>query len=216
MTLLSVRALGKAYGSRRVLEGLELGLNRGEKLGLIGPNGAGKTTLLRILMGLVRPSSGSVEWETRSAGQVGYFGGEQTVPPQVRSDRWARAVSPGSSEPVEARPIKTLSRGSRQMLGLRTILSRTGMSAVLLDEPWEGLDPDGARWLSSRVRELAMSGAACMLSSHRLHDLAGLCERYAFLIDGRLVIRSAEAVASRSVVTGDDLLAAFDKFREAQ
>jgi ABC-type multidrug transport system ATPase subunit len=220
--LLQAEGLRKSYGSRSVLNGVELVLEQKEAVGLIGPNGAGKTTLLRIVMGLIGPTAGLVTWRGDPPGSafartpVGYFGGEQTIPPHVRSDRWSRAVAPHAEISQEARPVRTLSRGSRQILGLRTTLAGEDWAAVLLDEPWEGLDPDAARWLSERVRELVARGISFLLSSHRLHDLAGLCDRYAFLIDGRLVIRSAAEVASQQFVSGNDLLAAFDELRHAK
>jgi ABC-2 type transport system ATP-binding protein len=105
-----------------------------------------------------------------------------------------------------------LSRGSRQLLGLRTVLARTGLVAVFLDEPWEGLDPDGSRWLTETLRRKKDEGCAVLVSSHRLHDLAGLCDRYGFLLEGRAVIRDAAEI-SADPVRGEDLLRAFDRIR---
>ena len=80
---------------------------------------------------------------------VGYFAGDFTLPGSVRARRWG---SLATGEPItpERRRIRTLSRGTRQLLGLRTALSRRHLALVVLDEPWEGLDVDGAHWLSRK------------------------------------------------------------------
>ena len=79
-----------------------------------------------------------------------------------------------------------LSRGSRQMVGLRAYLAPPRAALYLLDEPWEGLDPDAARWLSMLLQQHRQAGSGILVSSHRLHDLAGVCDRYVFLSDGVL------------------------------
>jgi ABC-2 type transport system ATP-binding protein len=214
--LLRATRLSKRYGSQVVLRDLELSLRDAEIVGLIGANGAGKTTLLRILLGFVRPSGGNVEWrETRAPSpphSVGHFGGAHTLPPGVAARTWVRLVSGGRASCDDRRPIRALSRGSRQLLGLSTMLVRTELDAVLLDEPWEGLDPDGSRWLTGALRRRRQEGCAFLVSSHRLHDLAGVCDRYAFLLEGRLVLREAAEIAARAA-RGEDLFRAFDRIR---
>jgi ABC-2 type transport system ATP-binding protein len=211
LPILELAAVSKDYRRRVVLREIDLRLFPGDVVGLIGPNGAGKTTLLRIALGLIRTSSGSANW---SIGRelTDHFGGPHTLPPQVQADRWSRLVSRGAFT-AEPRPIRELSRGNRQLLGLRSVLASPEPRCVLLDEPWEGLDPDGARWLSQTIQFRRKQGCAFILSSHRLHDLAGICDRYAFLIDGRLKIETAADLRREGNVTGDDLLAAFDRLR---
>ena len=156
---LEAAGIQKLYGRKQVLNEMDLTLEPGEAVGLIGPNGAGKTTLLRILMGLLTPTAGRVSWRNepvRTAFDktpVGYFGGEHTIPPHVSASAWSRTVSNGAVSEEPSRRVGTLSRGTRQLLGLRTVLSRQEWVAVLLDEPWEGLDPDASRWLSTAIRE---------------------------------------------------------------
>lgn len=214
--LVRAQRLSKRYGDRAVLRGVDYALRDGEIAGLIGANGAGKTTLLRILLGLVRPSGGRVEWsETGGAfppAAVEHFGGAHTLPPRVTARTWVALVSRGEASCDDRRAIRMLSRGSRQLLGLRTVLARAGLVAVFLDEPWEGLDPDGSRWLTDTLRRKRDEGCAVLVSSHRLHDLAGLCDRYAFLLEGRAVISDAAEI-SADPVRGEDLLRAFDRIR---
>jgi ABC-2 type transport system ATP-binding protein len=209
--ILEARGIEKSYGLRTVLRDVDFALSPGEIVGLIGPNGTGKTTLLRILLGFVTPSRGRVA-SFAAAGGIEHFGGAHTLPPHVAVRTWARLVSRAEASCDDRRPIRALSRGSRQILGLSTVLARSPLAAVLLDEPWEGLDPDGARWLSETLLRRKGEGCAFLVSSHRLHDLAGLCERYVFLTDGRLVIRGASEVGPDRV-SGEDLLRAFDRVR---
>jgi ABC-2 type transport system ATP-binding protein len=212
--LLDVRALETRYGSTAVLQGVDFSLRAGEAVGLIGANGSGKTTLLRTLLGLTAFDAGRIEWAGTGTAVppegVEHFGGSHTLPPHVRARTWVRLVSRGEAGCDERRSFRELSRGSRQLLGLRAVLARPRLAAVLLDEPWEGLDPDGGRWLSETVRRRRDAGCAFLVSSHRLHDLAGLCDRYAFLRDGRLAVRSASEVAE-GPVAGADLLREFDR-----
>jgi ABC-type multidrug transport system ATPase subunit len=217
-TVVSAFALSKRYGDQSVLRDADLFLREGEIVGLIGSNGAGKTTLLRILLGLVRPTAGRVEWHGAGAlppaDRVGHFGGAHTVPPASSARTWARLVSRGHHVPDDRRRVRALSRGSRQLLGLSAELARMEADAFLLDEPWEGLDPDASRWLSAAVRRRRDEGCAFLVSSHRLHDLAGVCDRYAFLLDGRVLVRGAGDIAAETV-RGEDLLAALDRVRSS-
>lgn len=212
--IVDVRSLSTRYASTPVLRGIDFALSGGEIVGLIGRNGSGKTTFLRTLLGLAWFEAGRVEWGGTGTGTppetVDHFGGAHTLPPHVRANTWVRLVSRGDAVCDDRRPVRALSRGSRQLLGLRAVLARTRLEGVLLDEPWEGLDPDGARWLTETLRRRREGGCAFLVSSHRLHDLAALCDRYAFLRDGRLDVRPAADLATGKVQSAD-LLRAFDR-----
>lgn len=180
-TRLELAAVTKSFGERQILNQAWLQVRSGEVVGLVGSNGAGKTTLLRIAAGLVRPDGGCVRWEgIRPA--IRYFGGEMTLPPAVAGGRWASLFGVAIDE---KRRIGELSRGTRQMLGLRVVLSTCDADVLLLDEPWEGLDPDGSDWLIGRVREWQATDAAILISSHRLYELDNVCTRLIMLRDGR-------------------------------
>ena len=153
-------------------------------VGIVGPNGAGKTTMLRVLAGILRPSAG---WVRRPFdGRVVYFGGEQTLPPDVSASRWVALWSPVAARQTTARRFGVLSRGTRQRIGLEVSLFPTETELLLLDEPWEGLDPAASRWLSDWLIRKRAGGAAVVVSSHRIHDLASICDRCEFLASGRL------------------------------
>jgi ABC-type multidrug transport system ATPase subunit len=112
---------------------------------------------------------------------VRYFGGEMTLPRDIRGRRWASLFGVGS---LERRPLGALSRGSRQLYGLRIVLANHA-DLVILDEPWEGLDPAGAAWLTDTLKRRRDMGASLLISSHRLHDLVEVCTRFVLLEGGR-------------------------------
>jgi len=202
--------VGAAYGRRVVFAGVTFTIEAGEVVGLIGPNGAGKTTMLRMAAGLVRPVTGQIE----RAGLVMYFGGEATLPPRCRVDRWSALTGAASRD---RRPFRRLSRGTRQLAGLRAWLSRDDWAIGLLDEPWEGLDPDGARWLCDEIGRHRRRGAAVLVSSHRLHDVAQACSSYALLSGGALdIVRAADIGSSAGGITAADLARVFEQRRHAR
>ena len=207
----SLRTVTKRYGRRQALTDVTLRVDAGEILGLIGPNGAGKTTLLRVMAGLLRPTSGAVE----TSPAVRYFGGEHTLPPSVSARAWLRLWSAGDPQKAAKGSLGALSRGSRQRVGLEAVLAERQMELLLLDEPWEGLDPDASRWLSDQLRQRRDAGAGVIVSSHRIHDLADVCDRAVFLVGGRL--RSESVTAGELSVSADRsavLFAAFDRLKE--
>jgi ABC-type multidrug transport system ATPase subunit len=208
--LLEARGLAKRFGARTIFSRVDLTLREREITGLVGSNGAGKTTLLRTLLGFMRASAGEVA-RSVPPGALEHFGGAPTIPPHLSARTWVRLCSRGSAACDDPRPIRTLSRGSRQILGLSTVLARREARAFLLDEPWEGLDPDGSRWLSKTLRERRDDGCAFLVSSHRLYDLAGLCGRYAFLVNGRVTLLTSAEIGEH--VGAVELVRAFDLLR---
>lgn len=177
---LELAAVTKRFGDLQVLTQVWMQVRAGEAVGLVGANGAGKTTLLRIAAGLVLPDSGSVQRAPNARG-LRYFGGEMTLPRDVQCRRWASLFDVPSQD---RRRLGTLSRGSRQLYGLRVVLSGHA-DVLILDEPWEGLDPSGAAWLTDILRRWKDEGAAVLVSSHRLHDLVSACSRFVLLEGGR-------------------------------
>ncbi len=179
---------------------------------------ANQLTLLRVLVGLIRPEAG----EVRVGGllprdavpriPIAYFAGEATLPGSVRARDWG-ALGNGDAVSVDRRRIRILSRGDRQLLGLRTVLSRPNPRLVVLDEPWEGLDPDASRWLSTVIEAKRDRGAAIVLSSHRLHDLAGVCDTYLFLINRQSTVLRSQEISVVGPVTAALLMDVFDRLR---
>jgi ABC-2 type transport system ATP-binding protein len=182
---LELASVSKAFGHHDVLNQAWLQVRAGEAVGLLGANGAGKTTMMRIAAGLMNADRGSVRRvaaEPFAPPRVCYYGGEATLPPHVSARRWASLFGVVAAE---RRPIGRLSRGNRQALGLRVLLSAPPPDILLLDEPWEGLDPPGSAWLTDTLRRLIQAGTAILISSHRLHDLDSVCTRFVMLEGGR-------------------------------
>jgi ABC-2 type transport system ATP-binding protein len=214
-----VRELGVQYGRRLVFRNITFDLAAGRSLGVIGANGAGKTTLLRTLVGVIRPSAGDVRIngllprDALARTGVAYFAGDATLPGFVRAAAWG-GLGNGDRVTADKRPVRALSRGTRQLLGLRTVLGRQPLGLVVLDEPWEGLDTDAARWLTAMLETKRDRGAAVVLSSHRLHDLAGLCDAYLCLLPHRAVLVNAHEIASAGPVTAALLTDLFERLQE--
>jgi ABC-type multidrug transport system ATPase subunit len=218
MLALSIRALTVRYGKRPVFQDLSFELAAGQAAGVVGPNGSGKTTLLRTIAGCLTPKSGEIRINGRTPHEaishtgVGYFAGEATLPGGVRACEWG-SLGAGDAVTRESRRLRTLSRGTRQLLGLRTVLGRHPLGLILLDEPWEALDPDAGRWLSTMLETKRDRGSAVVLSSHRLHDLAGLCDLYVFLLPQYVTVLRAHEIVSVGAVTTEHLSNVFDRLR---
>jgi ABC-type multidrug transport system ATPase subunit len=214
-----VRQAAAHYGKREVFRDVTFDLRASHSLAVLGANGAGKSTLLRMLVGCITPSRG----EVRIAGRlprdamrhtrVAYFAGASTLPPAVRAAAWGK-LGNGDSITGDRRRLRVLSHGAKQLLGLRTVLSRHPLHLVVLDEPWEGLDAEAARWLTSTLEAKRDRGAAIVVSSHRLHDLAGMCDAYLFLMPHQAVLLRAHEIARGEPVTAALLNDVFDVVRD--
>lgn len=183
----------KSYSGREVVSDLTFSVERGMVVGLLGPNGAGKSTAMKGLVGLVRPSSGDVRIDgrrfhqlERPASVVGVhmdgFGFESGVTARRHLDICALAAgAPRSRVPAVLEEVdlaaaagmrvKHFSTGMRQRLGLAAALLAEPR-VLVLDEPGNGLDPDGIRWLRRFLRSFADAGGSVLVSSHQLAELA--------------------------------------------
>ncbi len=209
------REISKAFGRHVALDKVTIAVMHGETLGLIGANGAGKTTLLRILAGLLRPATGEIAFEVPiRPGTVRYFGGERTLPPDVRARNWHALWDASAAVGTTTRRFGLLSRGTRQRIGLDAVLGGGDADLLLLDEPWEGLDPDASRQLSDALIRHRAHGAGIIVSSHRIHDLAAVCDRCEFLVGGRLA--SPQVMCAPDVPLDARTVALFKGFDRAR
>jgi ABC-2 type transport system ATP-binding protein len=207
---ISTSGLVKRYGDIIAVNGVDLTVERGDVFGYLGPNGAGKTTLLRMLLGLIRPTSGSAKLFGRDplvdgaraldgvAGFVegprfySYLSGRKNLELLADYDGdGARARIDGVLEIVELRDrakdrVGGYSHGMRQRLGIAASLLRQPR-LLLLDEPTTGLDPAGMRDMRDLVRRLASEGITILLSSHLLNEVEDLCNRVAIIRKGGIV-----------------------------
>jgi ABC-2 type transport system ATP-binding protein len=203
--------LVKRFGATTAVASLDITIGFGEVRGLLGPNGAGKTTLLRMLFGLARPDSGSVELLGHTLDHLGgdvldgvggfveepcfypYLSGRANLRLLARLD--GRGAGPGDIDEALRRValedraddrVSGYSTGMRQRLGLAAALLRRPQ-LLLLDEPTSGLDPAGTRAVVTLVRELSAEGVAILLSSHQIGKLEKVCDSYTVLRHGRAV-----------------------------
>jgi len=207
---ISTAGLAKRYGDIVAVDGVDLTVERGDVFGYLGPNGAGKTTLLRILLGLIRPTSGTaklfgldplVDGIRALEGVAGfvegprfysYLSGRKNLELLADYDGdGARSRIDGVLELVELRDrakdrVGGYSHGMRQRLGIAASLLRQPR-LLLLDEPTTGLDPAGMRDMRDLVRRLAGEGITILLSSHLLNEVEELCNRVAIIRKGSIV-----------------------------
>ena len=213
--------LGKRYGSFWALRDLDLRIEPGEVFGYLGPNGAGKTTTLRLLMGLLRPTTGSAlvcghdAWADSVAvrRRVGYLSGEGGIYPRLTGEQHLEFLGSlrGLRHHGRARELAErfdldlsrrggeLSRGNRQKLAL-VLAMMAPVDLLVLDEPTNGLDPMAQQEFKRCVREQAQAGGAVLLSSHVLAEVQRVADRVAVLRQGRLVaVEGLEALRARSL-----------------
>ncbi|MFC0682649.1 ABC transporter ATP-binding protein [Lysobacter korlensis] len=205
---IETRKLHKRYGTRTAVQELDLRVERGTVFGLIGPNGAGKTTTLRILLDVIRPTAGETRVlgeDPRTAGpalrrRIGFVPGELRLEGRIRAGRLLRhyadisgPVAPGAIEHLAerlgldlSRPVRSLSKGNKQKLGLvQAFMHRPEL--LVLDEPTSGLDPLVQREFLSLVREARDSGQTVLLSSHVLSEIQQAADSVAVLSSGAIV-----------------------------
>ncbi len=210
MDVVDIRGLTKRYGARAALRGLDLQVPEGALFGFLGPNGSGKTTTMRVLMGLLRRDAGDVRvfgadpWTDGVAvrSRVGYlpsapglFGrmrGRQLLdhfarldgrPPVLREE--ACSALRLSADDL-ARPVRTLSRGMRQKVGIVQAV-QADPPLLILDEPSEGLDPLVQEGFLELLRRRRAAGRTVLFSSHVLSEVELLCDRVAIVRAGRIV-----------------------------
>jgi ABC-2 type transport system ATP-binding protein len=206
-TAVRTRGLTKRFGDVMALDGVDLDVPAGQVHGLVGPNGAGKTTLLSLLLGLARPTSGSLEVlgaDLATPGPAptvsGFVDGPGLYPALTARQNLAAvaALRPGARRDVAALldrvgllevaddATRGFSLGMRQRLGLAAALVGDPQLLVV-DEPANGLDPAGKRQVHRVLTDLAAEGRTVILSSHRMDDLAALCDEVTLLSGGRVV-----------------------------
>ena len=203
---LSVSAVSKAYGPRRVLREVSLEVRAGERVALLGHNGAGKTTLMQLALGLIRTDAGSISIGGAPAGSAAAreaaaylpeapafhpaLTGREQLGLFARLAGVSRAAVPGLLDrtglgDAADRRIGAWSKGMRQRLGLAQMLLGRPVLA-LLDEPTSGLDPVSRHELYAIIDEMAGQGTAVLVASHALTELEARTDRIAILREGRM------------------------------
>jgi ABC-2 type transport system ATP-binding protein len=212
MAAIEVRGLTKHFGPILAVDHLSFDVEQGSITGFLGPNGAGKTTTLRMLLGLVHADEGTATFggeryvdlasplhRVGAVLEAANFYPGRTARNHLRIQALAGAIAPGRVDEVLGlvglrsdanRRVSGYSLGMRQRLGIATAL--LGEPEVLvLDEPANGLDPEGVRWLRDLLRSLANKGRTVLISSHILAEVAQTVDRVVILDRGRLVAHSS-------------------------
>ncbi len=220
---LEVRGLVKRYGELTAVGGVDLTVNVGDVYGYLGPNGAGKTTSLRMMLGLIRPTAGTVRLfgqdpqETVHALQgVAGFVEAPTFYPYLTARRNLELLAAFDGYGAKTRIEEALdtvelhdrakdrvggySHGMRQRLGIAAALLREP-KLLLLDEPATGLDPGGMRDMRVLIRRLADQGMTVVLSSHLLAEVEEVCNRVAIVRTGKIVYEGEIADLKRGAGT---------------
>ena len=233
--MITTRALTKRYGSIVAVNAVDLTVAEGDRYGFLGPNGSGKTTLVRMLLGLVYPTSGEItvlgekipSHAARVLPQVGsliegpaaypYLSGRRNLAlidaAGARDSRKARrariedVLEQVGLAGLDSRPVKTYSLGMRQRLGIAGALLRKPR-LLILDEPTNGLDPQGIHEMRDLLIALNQAGTTVFLSSHLLSEIEQLCTRVGVVDRGRLVLEdnlaALRAPTGRVVVESPD------------
>ncbi|MEO7397817.1 MAG: ABC transporter ATP-binding protein, partial [Ilumatobacteraceae bacterium] len=206
--MIEIRSLTKAYGTHRVVDGLTFTAPAGQVTGFLGPNGAGKTTTFRCLLGLAEPTSGDalidgrayrdLQHPRRHVGAVlestGFHPG-RSGRNHLRVIARAACMTDGRIDSLlelvglssaADRRVGGYSLGMRQRLGLAAAMLGDP-EVIVLDEPANGLDPEGVTWIRRLLRLWADEGRTVMVSSHLLAELAHVVDRVVIIRDGALV-----------------------------
>jgi ABC-type multidrug transport system ATPase subunit len=230
-SVISTRGLVKQYGRLRAVDGIDLDVQDGDVYGFLGANGSGKTTTVRMLLGLVLPTSGEIELlgerMPRAGRRVlprvgaliegpahyGHLSGRENLSLldasgrggswRTRRRRVADALEQVGLAGVGRRPVKAYSLGMRQRLGLAGALLRRP-ELLVLDEPTNGLDPQGITEVRELLLELHRGGTTVFLSSHLLAEVEQLCSRVGVLDRGRLVLQ--DELATLTAPTGSTVV----------
>ncbi|MEV0624973.1 ABC transporter ATP-binding protein [Nonomuraea wenchangensis] len=217
--VVQAEGLTKYYGSRRGLADLTMEIQPGEVFGYLGPNGAGKTTTIRLLLDVIRPTSGLVRVlggsprEPAVRARIGYLPGDLVLESRDRALDYLRflgqvrgGVPSSRIESLADRfdadlsvPMRKLSKGNRQKIGLIQAFMHEP-EFVILDEPTMGLDPLVQHEFLALVREVRASGRTVLMSSHVLAEVESVSDRVGIVRGGRLVaVENVAALREKAV-----------------
>ncbi|ULT59371.1 heme ABC exporter ATP-binding protein CcmA [Neobacillus drentensis] len=210
-SFINVEGLYKSFGQQTVLENVNFQVEKGEIIGLLGPNGAGKTTFIRILNGVIKPDKGSISLNgmdsasegdeirkisgivTESAGLYHQMSGKENLElfkelyGVTDKKRVAELLDLFDLEEHQDKPVGKYSTGMKKRLALaKALLHKPDI--LFLDEPTNGLDPDGIQMVISYLKKYNQeTGTTIIICSHVLHQLETICDSFAFIDNGTIV-----------------------------
>lgn len=226
--MIEAHGLTKRYGNFTAVDGLDLAVRRGEVYGLLGPNGSGKTTTILMLLGLTEPTAGTVQVvgfdparqplsvksragympdevgfydELTARENLAYIARLNGIPRAEAGERIAAALARVGLSEVADKRVGAFSRGMRQRLGVADVLLKQPQ-LIIMDEPTQGLDPEGAREFLQIIGDLSRDGITILLSSHLLHQVQAVCDRVGLFHRGRKVLEGSVEELARQVLNG--------------
>jgi len=228
-TVVDTKNLSKRYREKLAVNSLNLTIEEGEVFGFLGPNGAGKTTTILMLLGLTEPTSGQVSvcgfnptsqslevkkrvgylpespgfYDDISAREnLMYMARLNRIPEEEARRRTAEVLDQVGLPDDGRRLVKEFSRGMKQRLGIAEVLVKKP-TAIILDEPTLGIDPDGAIRILELIRDLNRDhGLTVMLSSHHLQQVQEICSRVGIIVKGKMIVQGAMDTLGRAVLKG--------------
>ncbi|MEH7111430.1 ABC transporter ATP-binding protein [Neobacillus niacini] len=208
---LEIQSLTKKIKDKVIVDNVSLSIEKGEIFGLLGPNGAGKTTIIRMIVSLIGRTQGSVfvngyNLDTHfkeSMSEIGaivenpefykYLSGYKNLrhyanmaKNKISDERIQEVIRVADLEEAIHQKVKTYSLGMRQRLGVAQALLHSP-SLLILDEPTNGLDPQGIREFREYLRSITKEGISVLVSSHLLSEMQLMCDRYAIIEKGKLI-----------------------------
>jgi ABC-2 type transport system ATP-binding protein len=211
--MITLEHVTKKYYTLTALDNVSLTIPKGEVLGLLGPNGAGKTTLMKLVAGVISPTKGKITCQDEPWPLIGYKPERLLYPNNLKVGQYLDLVAGVSDVPASERErvitenlarvnmldaanmrIAHISKGMRQRLGLAQALMGDP-PLLLLDEPSNGLDPEGQVEIGRYIRELNDLGKTIVLSSHHLHEVTQVCTYLVILNKGQIHYENSMSVA---------------------
>jgi len=208
---LEVRSLTKVIGKKKIVDDVSFSVKKGEIFGLLGPNGAGKTTIIRMIVSLIKRTTGEVTVNgnnldgqfKKTMSEIGaivenpefykYMSGYKNLKhyanmaiKEVSDERIMEVARLVKLEDAIYQKVKTYSLGMRQRLGVAQALLHNP-SLLILDEPTNGLDPQGIREFRDYLHALTQEGISVLVSSHLLAEMQLMCDRFAIIEKGKLI-----------------------------
>lgn len=224
--MLQISDLTKRYGDLLAVDGVSLAVPRGRIVGFVGPNGAGKSTTMRSIFGLVEPDGGAITWDAKPvdrqalarfgympeqrglypkmkvAEQIGFFAELKGVDRVTARTRAAEILEALDLADRAGDPLEKLSHGNQQRVQLAVSLV-TNPELLVLDEPFNGLDPVAVETLQHALRERVRRGVGVLFSSHQLDLVERICDEIVVIVEGR--VRAAGTVAEVRAASGTKL-----------
>ncbi len=224
--MIEAHGLTKRYGNFTAVDNLDLVVRRGEVYGLLGPNGSGKTTTILMLLGLTEPTAGTVRVvgfdparqplsvksragympdevgfydELTARENLAYIARLNGIPRAEADRRIATALERVGLSDVADKRVAAFSRGMRQRLGVADVLIKQPQ-LIIMDEPTQGLDPEGAREFLQIIGGLSREGITILLSSHLLYQVQVVCDRVGLFHRGRKVLEGSVSELAQQVL----------------